>query len=93
MAEHEGVGRTAVGSLLEQEKNGAATHTDAVREHSSNDGGEAFEEGKRQKGMREADVGSDFRVEIVSGKADAPCGVPVWMMKVEADVVPGEEQG
>jgi hypothetical protein len=82
MAQHEeGVGRTAVDSLLEQ--HGEATHRDVVRERSSNDGGGAFEGGKRQRGMREAGVGSDFRATVV----------PVWMMGAVVGVVPGEEQG
>ena len=49
--------------------------------HSSNDGGGAYEGRKRQTGMSEAGVGSDYRWAIASGKTDAASGVPVWRME------------
>ena len=94
MAQHEEVDRKAAGSPFGQQKGaGEVTHRDAEQERSSNDGGGAFEGGKRQRGMRETGVGSDFHVEIVSAMTDAACGMPVRTMEAAAGVVPEGERG
>lgn len=61
---------------------------------SSNDGGGAFEGGKRPKGTKVAGVSSEYHLETVSATKDAATSaVRVWLREAVAGQDPGEERG
>ena len=60
---------------------------------SSNDGGGAFEGGKRPKGMMVASGNSEYRWETVSATKDVASAVQAWLMEAVAGQDPGEGRG
>ena len=60
---------------------------------SSNDGGGAFEGGKRPKGKKVASGNSEYRWETVSATEDAASAVQAWLMEAVAGQDPGEGRG